>query len=73
MNNRGTLASAIRGPILLITIGTLIALDTFGGYSFTRTWPIIIIMLGIMKLMERMTDRPPDPPPGIHPGTGVGA
>ena len=73
MNNRGTLASAIRGPILLITIGSLIALDTFGGYSFTRTWPIIVIMLGIMKLLERMSDKPTTPPPGVHPGTGVGA
>ena len=42
MNNSGNLARAIRGPILLITIGSLIAFDTFDGYSFTRTWPVII-------------------------------
>lgn len=62
MNNRGTLARAIRGPILLITIGSLFAFDTFDGYSFSRTWPVIIIVLGILKLFERMTDRPPEPP-----------
>ena len=28
MNNNGHLARAIRGPILLITIGSLIAFDT---------------------------------------------
>ena len=72
MNNKGTLARAIRGPILLITIGSLIAFDTFDGYSFARTWPIVIIVLGILKLFERMTDRQPEPPqPGIHTGTGV--
>lgn len=72
MNNSGTLARAIRGPILLITIGSLIAFDTFDGYSFARTWPVVIIMLGILKLFERMTDRPTEPPqPGIHTGTGV--
>jgi hypothetical protein len=62
MNNRGTLARAIRGPILLITIGSLIAFDTFDGYSFSRTWPVIIIVLGILKLFERMTDHPAEPP-----------
>ena len=72
MNNRGTLARAIRGPILLITIGSLIAFDTFDGYSFSRTWPVIVIMLGILKLFERMTDHPPAPPQsGVQTGTGV--
>ena len=72
MNNRGTLARAIRGPILLITIGSLIAFDTFDGYSFSRTWPVIIIVLGVLKLFERMTDRPAEPPQtGAPAGTGV--
>ena len=72
MNNRGTLASAIRGPILLITIGSLIAFDTFDGYSFARTWPIIVIVLGVLKLFERMTDRPQEPAQPNRPaGTGV--
>ena len=68
MNNRRTLASAIRGPILLITVGSLIAFDTFDGYSFSRTWPIIIIVLGLLKLLERMMDQPAEPP---QTGTGV--
>ncbi len=68
MNNRGNLASAIRGPILMITIGTLIAFDTFDGYSFTRTWPIIIIVFGLLKLFERVSAGQPPAPPA---GTGV--
>ena len=33
------LVSAIRGPVILITLGTLIALDHAGGIRFSRTWP----------------------------------
>jgi len=54
---------------MLITIGSLIAFDTFDGYSFARTWPVIIIVLGVLKLFERMTaDHPAEPP---QSGTGV--
>jgi len=49
---------AIRGPILLITLGTLVAIDYFGPYRFSRTWPILIIVFGILKLLERLGARP---------------
>ena len=67
-----SLARAIRGPIVLITVGTLFALDHFGGYSFGRTWPVLIIVIGLLKLMERSLGPvpyagagyyPPPPPP----------
>lgn len=48
------LAAAIRGPVILITLGTLIAIDHAGGMRFSRTWPILIIMFGILKLAEFM-------------------
>lgn len=48
------LLSAIQGPILLITLGTLVALDYFAGYRFWRTWPILLIVFGVMKLLERV-------------------
>ena len=55
MNNRGFfLAQAIRGPIMLITIGALFAMHQAGVLTFERTWPLILIVLGIMKLIERM-------------------
>ena len=49
----GDLARAVRGPIILITLGILFAIDHFGAYSFGRTWPILIIVIGLMKLIER--------------------
>ena len=67
MNNRlALIAQAVRGPILLITIGILFAIHQAGILSFWRTWPLIIIVLGVMKLIERMAlqPQPPLPPPG---------
>lgn len=64
MNSRGALyAQAIRGPILLITIGVLFALQQAGVLPFSRTWPLLIIVIGLVKLIERMFIRPTAPPP----------
>lgn len=57
---------AIRGPILLITIGGLFALEQADIIAFTRTWPLILIVIGLMKLLERMA-MPSFIPPGGRP------
>ena len=55
MNDRWPLfLQAIRGPILLITIGVLFAVHEAGVLQFSRTWPLIIIVIGLLKLIERM-------------------
>jgi hypothetical protein len=70
---------AIRGPVVLITIGTLFAVDNFASIGFDRTWPVLIIVIGIMKLLERSVAPPqtpyqpyqpygPPPGPGFHAG-----
>jgi len=67
VNNRLALfVQAIRGPILLITLGVLFAIHQAGILSFARTWPLILIVIGLMKLLERMVARPLPvaPPPG---------
>ena len=38
---------------MLITLGSLVAIDYAGIYGFWRTWPILIIVFGILKLLER--------------------
>jgi hypothetical protein len=48
-----SLVRAIRGPILLITIGTLFAIDHFGPYRISSTWPAVLIIIGLLKLLER--------------------
>lgn len=50
---RSMVVKAARGPIVLITLGTLFAFDHLTSVEFERTWPILIIVIGLMKLLER--------------------
>ncbi|MBI3210882.1 MAG: hypothetical protein HYZ37_18510 [Candidatus Solibacter usitatus] len=56
--NNLSLMRAIRGPVMMITIGTLFALDHMSAFSFSRTWPVILIVIGLMKLLERAFPAP---------------
>ena len=81
MNDASSFIQAIRGPIMLITLGSLVAIDYAGIYGFWRTWPILIIVFGVLKLAERASAGPTPPsypgqyppgpgqyPPGQYPG-----
>jgi hypothetical protein len=50
---------AIRGPVLLMTLGALLAAHRFTDTSFWKLWPVLIIVLGVMKLLEMLASRPP--------------
>jgi len=60
---------AIRGPITLITLGALFALQNFTRFGFDQTWPVLLIVFGLLSLMQRGaappkgTQVPPMPPP----------
>lgn len=72
MSNRAALyIQAIRGPVVLITVGILFAIHQAGILSFSRTWPLIIIVIGCMKLLERMV-TPPQPPAAAQAGPPPG-
>jgi hypothetical protein len=46
---------SILGPILLITVGVLFALDySWSQWEFSRTWPVILVVIGLVRLFERM-------------------
>ncbi|SPF33804.1 conserved hypothetical protein [Candidatus Sulfopaludibacter sp. SbA4] len=47
------LVRAIRGPITLITVGVLFALNNFTHYSFNQTWPVLLIVFGLLSLLSR--------------------
>ena len=51
---RNNLLVAIRGPLMLITLGVLFSIDYFGPWSFGRTWPVLLIVLGVFKLAEHL-------------------
>jgi hypothetical protein len=54
MNDReASLARAIRGPVTLITLGSLFAVDHFTAYSFQQTWPVLLIVFGLLSLLGR--------------------
>lgn len=53
------LIRAVRGPIILITVGTLFALDHFTPWGFHQTWPVILIVVGLLTLIGRATRSGP--------------
>ena len=57
---------AIKGPIILITLGVLFALQSFNIYGFDQTWPVLLIVIGLLSLFGRAV-QPPPPPPGVQP------
>jgi hypothetical protein len=66
---------AIRGPITLITIGVLFALNNFTQYGFDKTWPVILIVFGLLSLLCRGAQPTgpagaPPPPPSYPPPGG---
>jgi hypothetical protein len=65
------LIQAVRGPIMLIALGTLVAMDYFGVYGFGRTWPILIILFGVLKLLEKAVARPVLQDPGPTGGSAI--
>jgi hypothetical protein len=62
VNSVQGLLGALRGPILLITLGILLLLQRFADASFGKTWPILLIVFGVMKLVERMISGGNQPP-----------
>lgn len=58
-SNSGNLIGALTGPILLITLGVLFALQQFTDLSFRQTWPFLLILLGVMELVKRLTGARP--------------
>jgi hypothetical protein len=63
-----TLVSAIRGPITLITVGLLFALNNFTPYRFHQTWPVLLIVFGLLSLLRRSVEPvPPVGPAGFAP------
>ena len=70
----------LTGPALVITIGVLFLLHQVHGgrFYFGNTWPVILVVMGILLLASSMAPReghiepprsapPAPPPPGIPP------
>lgn len=55
------LLRAVRGPVILITVGTLFAFDKYTQYRFEQTWPVVLIVIGFLFLAGGRR-RMPQPP-----------
>jgi hypothetical protein len=59
----GERRGGLAGPVILITLGVLLLLHQFvPAWGFGQTWPILLIVIGVMKLLD--ANRPPRPPRG---------
>ncbi len=51
---RARVFRALRGPVWIILVGLLFLLDSYGILGWGRSWPIFIIVAGLMAFLERI-------------------
>jgi hypothetical protein len=70
----GYVRRSLAGPAVLVTVGVLALLNNlherwWGVPGWERTWPVILLVIGILKLVERgHIGGPPTQAPGPPPG-----
>ncbi len=42
----------VSGAVILLTLGVLVLLSTFGIYSLDKSWPILIIVFALFTLVQ---------------------
>jgi hypothetical protein len=67
--NTWLLIRRLRGPAFLILVGITALLNQWGVLSFSRSWPLYLILAGLLGLAERaaIVAAPPVAPP-LYPG-----
>ena len=73
----------LRGPAFLLLIGVMALLQEWGDFGFSRSWPLLLILAGVMSLAERaalaqatlegydpVTGQPRPPDTTIYGGPG---
>ena len=69
---RMRLFSALRGSVWIVLVGVMFLLSTFDILSWGRSWPLFIIVAGLMTIFEKVSYNnaaasmpiyPPTPPP----------
>jgi hypothetical protein len=59
----------LMGPVVLVTLGTLFLIESMDGPGFGRTWPVLLLAIGLVKLLEDKTPPPTMPP--VSPASGT--
>ena len=60
------------GPIVLVTAGLLSLIDNLGGPGWGRTWPVLMLAIGVALLVGRTAPQGPPEPPVPPPDSGPG-
>jgi hypothetical protein len=72
--NAWLLLRRLRGPAFVIMAGITALLNQWGVLSFGRSWPLYLILAGLLGLAERaaIAAAPPAVPP-LYPGAYAGS
>lgn len=62
----------IRGPVFLLTFGVTALLWEWHVLSFGRSWPLYLIVAGVLRLAEGAALAVGTPPVGAYGATGYG-
>jgi hypothetical protein len=69
--NSWLLIRRLRGPSFLILVGITALLNQWGILSFSRSWPLYLILAGVIGLAERAAILAAPPVPPAYPGSYV--
>jgi hypothetical protein len=66
-------AVSMTGPALVVTVGIMGLLHEFSRFGFGETWPLLLIVFGVLKFLQITGSReghigPGSPPVGTPPG-----
>jgi hypothetical protein len=73
--NRWLLIRRLRGPAFLLMFGVTALLHEWQILSFGQSWPLYLVLAGVLTLAERAAFTVPDPsqmPPPYPPYAGAG-
>jgi hypothetical protein len=68
-------SARLMGPAVLLTLGFLFLFETLGRVGFGRTWPILLLAIGGVKLFQSSASTEGHialPPPAPGPPTATG-
>jgi len=69
--NAWLLIRRLRGPAFVILVGVTALLNQWGVLSFTRSWPLYLILAGVLGLAERAALSVAPPLPPVYPNPYV--
>jgi hypothetical protein len=67
--NRYIFLRRIKGPVIIVVFGVTALLHTWHILSYSRSWPLYLIVIGLLQLAERAAwAQMQAPPAGFPPG-----